>query len=39
MKENSDVVGIKRVETELDGIHLKKLLNDEGIDLHSFLFP
>lgn len=38
MKDNSEVVGIKRVATELDGIHLKKLLNDEGIDCVLFSF-
>lgn len=38
MKENSDVVGIRRVVTELDGLHLKKLLDDEGIDCILFSF-
>ena len=38
MKENSEIVGIKRVGTELEGIHLKKLLNDEGIDCMLFSF-
>ena len=38
MKDDRDVVGIKRVETELEGMHLKKLLNNEGIDCELFSF-
>lgn len=38
MHENSDVVGIKKVLTEMEGLHLKKVLNKEGIDCELFSF-
>jgi len=38
MRENSKLVGIKKVETELEGIHLRDLLKNQGVDCELFSF-
>jgi len=38
MKDRSELVGIRKVETELDGMHLKKMLQNEGIECQLFSF-
>ena len=38
MRENSDLVVIKKVETELDGLHLRDVLKSEGVDCELFSF-
>jgi hypothetical protein len=38
MKNDSDLIGIRKVETELEGLHLKELLTNEGIDCELFSF-
>ena len=38
MKNDSDLVGIRKVESELEGLHLKALLDSEGVDCQLFSF-
>ena len=38
MREDSDLVGIKKVLTELDGLHLQEVLNNEGVECALFSF-
>ena len=38
MHEDSDLIGIKRVETELEGLHLRDLLISEGVECELFSF-
>ena len=38
MRDDSDLVGIKRVETELEGLHLRDVLINEGVECELFSF-
>ena len=38
MREKSDLVAIKKVETELEGLHLRDILKNEGVDCELFSF-
>ena len=38
MREESNLVGIKRVLTELEGLHLRDVLINEGVECELFSF-
>ena len=38
MREDSDLVRVKRVPTELEGLHLKGVLNREGVECELFSY-